>query len=75
MSEHTFEPAQLSYEEIIECIQEDKAVPNMVQVPDIVHSRENISESTLPMRRKPWETEREDDDKDVEDTAEESNMQ
>lgn len=70
MSDNPAEPVQLSYEEIIECIQEDKAVPNMVQVPDIVHSSENISESTLPMRRKPWETKAEDDTKDVDNAAE-----
>lgn len=46
---------ELSYEEIIECIQEDKKVPNMVDVPDIVLPAESISESTLPMRLKPWE--------------------
>lgn len=46
---------QLSYEEIIECIQENKEVPNMVDVPDIVLSSDMISKPSLPIRQKPWE--------------------
>ncbi|CAL9731446.1 hypothetical protein MOUN0_L09076 [Monosporozyma unispora] len=69
------EPGQLSYEEIIECIQEDKKVPNMINVPDIVHSSDNISQSTLPMRRKPWEIERETEKSDSNETLEQPNQQ
>lgn len=46
---------QLSYEEVIECIQQNKEVPNMINVPDIVLSSDMISKSSLPIRHKPWE--------------------
>ncbi|KAK5773959.1 hypothetical protein RI543_004714 [Arxiozyma heterogenica] len=46
---------QLSYEEVIECIQQNKEVPNLINVPDIVLSSDMISKSSLPVRHKPWE--------------------
>lgn len=45
----------LSYEEVIECIQANKEVPNAINVPDIVLSSDMISKSSLPIRPKPWE--------------------
>ncbi|CCF58344.1 hypothetical protein KAFR_0E01900 [Kazachstania africana CBS 2517] len=45
----------LSYEELVDHIVNDKPVPNVVNIPNVVHSEAMRTESTLTPRLKPWE--------------------
>lgn len=47
---------ELSYDQIVDHILQDKSVPNVVKVPDIVLEDSMRSESVMRPRNKPWET-------------------
>ncbi|KAL6949727.1 hypothetical protein ACO0QE_000383 [Hanseniaspora vineae] len=48
----------LPQEALMDCIQNNKLVPNHIQVSDTVLNGDLASKSTLPARAKPWEVKR-----------------
>ncbi|CAB4254907.1 similar to hypothetical protein KAFR_0E01900 [Kazachstania africana CBS 2517] [Maudiozyma barnettii] len=46
---------ELTYDEIVEHIVQNKEIPNSVQVPNIILDDSQRSESTMSPRYKPWE--------------------
>lgn len=46
---------ELSYDELMDIIVNNKTVPNVIDVPDIVLDQSLVSEATLQPRMKPWQ--------------------
>ncbi|EDO17921.1 hypothetical protein Kpol_1010p37 [Vanderwaltozyma polyspora DSM 70294] len=47
---------QLSYDELVDHIVNNKPVPNVKVIPNITHDESEISKSELKPRGKPWDT-------------------
>ncbi|KAG0673328.1 hypothetical protein C6P41_001037 [Kluyveromyces marxianus] len=55
MTDKTEADAELSYDELMDIIVNNKPVPNVIDVPDIVLDQSLVSEAHLQPRLKPWE--------------------
>ncbi len=49
-------PHSSKYEELVDLIVQGKPIPDIKTVPDMVYDTTKISQSSLELRKKPWET-------------------
>ncbi|ANZ74578.1 BA75_01130T0 [Komagataella pastoris] len=49
-------PHSSKYEDLVDLIVQGKPIPGIKNIPDMVHDSTNISQSSLELRKKPWET-------------------
>lgn len=64
---------ELTYEQIVEHIIENKEIPNAVNVPNIILDDSKRSESKMIPRNKPWEVTNKDNETEVSNTEHEKN--